>query len=59
MNKEVFVNVMVNKAKALSQIRFWDSIERVSPFFIEDLKARRVALEEYKKWASMEETSCI
>lgn len=32
MNKEVFVNVMVNKAKALSQIRFWDSIERVSFF---------------------------
>ena len=36
MNKEVFVNVMVNKAKALSQIRFWDYIERVSPFLIEE-----------------------
>ena len=40
---------MVKKAKALSQIHFWDSKERVSPCLIEDLEARKMALEEYRK----------
>ena len=56
-NKVAFGNVSFNKAKALSLINFWDSKERVSTLSLEETKARRMALEEFKKWALMEETS--
>lgn len=44
------------KIKGFISYGFWDSKERESALLVEEVEARRVALEEFRKWASMEET---
>ena len=56
-NREVFGNVSLNKNIALSQIGFWDAKERDCGLSLEDSEARRRAVEEFSKWAVLEEIS--
>ena len=56
-NIEVFGNVSLNKNIALSQIGFWDAKERDCGLSLEDCEARRRAVEEFSKWAVLEEIS--
>ncbi|RVW17781.1 hypothetical protein CK203_071739 [Vitis vinifera] len=56
-NKEVFGNVPFKKSEAFSHVQFWDSKERDNPLAIEEAEVRKEALEEYKKWALLEEAS--
>ena len=56
-NKEVFGNVSSNKPKAFSRIHFWEFKEREHPLSLEETKARGGPLEDYKKWALLEENS--
>ena len=56
-NKEVFNNVPFRKSEAFSRVQLWDSKERVNPLSIEEAEVRKEALEEYKKWALLEEAS--
>lgn len=42
---------------ALTQIGPWESKEREVPLSLEEAKAKRIAREEYRKWASLEEVS--
>ena len=52
-NKEVIGNVSSNKEVVLSQIIYWDAKERDGSF-LEELEARRRAVEDISKWARME-----
>nr|CAN72765.1 hypothetical protein VITISV_037010 [Vitis vinifera] len=56
-NREVFGNVSLNKNTALSQIGYWDAKERDCGISLEDSEARRRAMEEFSKWAVLEEIS--
>ena len=56
-NKEVIEYVFSNKKVALAQIGFWDAKERDLGLSLEDIEARRRVVEDFNKWASMEETS--
>lgn len=48
-NKEVYANITIRKAEALSLIGFWDSKDRVSPLSTEEVETRRVAFEQFTK----------
>ena len=56
-NREVFGSAFARKESALKQIVFWDSIEGDKVLIVEEQSLRKQALEEYKKWVIMEETS--
>ena len=56
-NREVIGNVSLNKIITLSWIGFWDAKERDSGLSLEDSEARRCAVEDFSKWANMEEIS--
>ena len=56
-NREVFGNVSLNKNVALSQIGLWDAKERDCGLSLEDSEAIRGAVEEFSKWAVLEEIS--
>ena len=54
-NKEVLGNVTIRKLEALNQISFWDSKERETTLFVEEVDAKRLAVAEFSKWALLEE----
>ena len=56
-NKEVVGNVSFNRAEAFSRLQWWDAKENENTLTPEDLEAKNLDLEEYKKWALLEETS--
>ena len=56
-NKEVFGRVEENKRSALAKVAVWDNLESERPLSPEELGTRMTALEEFKKWSLMEETS--
>ena len=56
-NKEVFGKMGVNKRLALDKVSFWDDQERLRVLNEQELKARKEAREDFKKWALMEEIS--
>lgn len=56
-NREVLGNVFSNKEAALSQIGYWDAKESDLGLSPEEAEARRRAVEDFSKWASMEEIS--
>ncbi|RVX20225.1 Transposon TX1 uncharacterized 149 kDa protein [Vitis vinifera] len=56
-NKEVVGNVSFNRAEALSRLQQWEAKENENALTPEDLEAKNLDLEEYKKWALLEETS--
>ena len=53
----MFGNTSARKELALKQMVFWDSIEGDRVLFVKEQSLRKQALEEYKKWVLMEETS--
>lgn len=55
-NKEVFGMVSIRKEEALKQIAFWDLRERETVLNSEDGEVRRLFVEDYNKWAIMEES---
>ncbi|RVW38638.1 LINE-1 reverse transcriptase-like [Vitis vinifera] len=56
-NKEVVGNVSSNRAEAFTRLQCWEAKEKENPLNPEDMEAKNLALEDYKKWALMEETS--
>ncbi|RVW16809.1 Transposon TX1 uncharacterized 149 kDa protein [Vitis vinifera] len=56
-NKEVVGNVSFNIAEAFSRLQRWETKENENALTPEDLEAKNLDLEEYKKWALLEETS--
>ena len=55
-NKDVFRRVEENKKLALTKVVAWISIES-EPLSPEELRARLTAMEDFKKWSLLEETS--
>ena len=53
----MFGNVTARKESVLKQMMFWDSIKGDRVLTVEEQTLRKQALEEYKKWVIMEETS--
>ncbi|RVW83965.1 Ran-binding protein 1-like c [Vitis vinifera] len=49
-NKEVVGNVSFNRAEALSRLQQWEAKENENALTPEDLEAKNLDLEEYKKW---------
>ena len=56
-NKEVIGNVSLNRAEAFSRLQRWETRENDSPLIASEVEAKNLALEDYKKWALLEETS--
>ena len=56
-NKEVFGMVEANKKVALVKVSHWDNVESQRPLCTINLEERLIALEKFKKWSIMEETS--
>ena len=56
-NKEVLENVTTKKLEALAQLGLWDVKERERALTVEETEVRRGVVEEFKKWAEMEEIS--
>ena len=48
----------VNKKRALKKVAYWDDLENQRPLSPNELEERLVAIEDFKKWSLMEETSC-
>ena len=47
----------MNKRLALEKVAFWDSQEKLRSLSMEELKAKKEAKGDYKKWTLMEEIS--
>ena len=56
-NQEVFGRVEENKKSALKKVVTWDDIESQRPLSASELGERLLAIEDFKKWLIMEETS--
>ena len=56
-NKEVFGNVDKQKNYALKRVALWDDIESRRPLSDGERQERMSAMEDFKKWAIMEEIS--
>ena len=56
-NKEVVGNVSSNRAEAFARLQCWEAKEKENPLNPGDMEAKNLALEDYKKWAFLEETS--
>ena len=50
-------NVLYNKAEAFSRLQSWEAKENENSLTLGDVEAKNIALEDYKKWALLEETS--
>ena len=57
LNKEVVGNVSFNRAEAFSCLQCWEAKENENSLIPREAEAKRLALEDYKKWALLEETS--
>ena len=55
--KEVFRSVEENKKKALQKMAAWDDTENQRPLSLDEATTRLVAMEDFKKWSIMVETS--
>ena len=55
--KEVFGRVEENKKNALSKVAAWDELENQRSLSLAEAEARLSAMEDFKKWSVMEETS--
>ena len=56
-NNEVYGMVDANKKAALIKVSHWNNVESQRPLSTIELEERLIALEEFKKWSIMEETS--
>ena len=56
-NKDVVGRVEENKNSTLTKVAAWDNIESEIPLSPEELGARMTAMEDFKKWLLLEETS--
>ena len=56
-NKEVVGNVSSNRVEAFSCLQCWEAKENDNPLTLGDMEAKNLAIENYKKWALLEETS--
>ena len=56
-NKEAFGMVETNKKVALIKVSHWDNVDSQRPLCTIELEEVLIALEEFKKWSLMEETS--
>ena len=56
-NREVVGNVSYNRAEAFSRLQSWEAKENENSLIPREAEAKRLALEDYKKWALLEETS--
>ncbi|KAL6338115.1 hypothetical protein AAG906_010684 [Vitis piasezkii] len=56
-NKEVFGNVSSKKLEALAQLGLWGAKEREQTLTVEEIEVRRGVVDEFNKWAEMEEIS--
>ena len=56
-NKEVFRKVEENKKATLKRIALWDTVETQRPLSISEMEAKVEALEDFIRWALMEETT--
>ncbi|KAJ9691486.1 hypothetical protein PVL29_013613 [Vitis rotundifolia] len=56
-NNEVFGKIGVNKTLALEKVSFRDEQEKSRELSMEEVKARKEAREDFKKWVLMEEVS--
>ena len=50
-------NVLYNKAEAFSRLQSWEAKENENSLIPGEAEAKSLALEDYKKWALLEETS--
>ena len=55
-DKEAFGRVEENKKKVFSKVVAWDDLENQRSLSLAEVKARLVAMEDFKKWSIMEET---
>ena len=53
----MFDKVEVKKSLALHQVTFWDEKEKLRALMVEEVKARKEAREDLKKWVFLEEIS--
>ena len=56
-NKEVVDNVSSNRVEAFAFLQCWEAKEKENPLNPGDMEAKNLALEDYKTWALLEETS--
>ncbi|RVW74115.1 Transposon TX1 uncharacterized 149 kDa protein [Vitis vinifera] len=56
-NKDVFGLIETKKNEVLSQVEYWDELEKHSTLSLEDCEARKEAKEAYKTWVLREEIS--
>ena len=56
-NREVFGRVEANKKDSLCKVTFWDGIEKERELGLEEVEERAKAIDDFKGWALMEETS--
>ena len=50
-------NFSYNKAESFSPLQSWEAKENENSLIPTEAEAKRLALEDYKKWALLEETS--
>ena len=50
-------NVLYNRAEAFSRLQSWEAKENENSLIPGEAEAKSLALEDYKKWALLEETS--
>ena len=50
-------NVSSNRVEAFAFLQCWEAKEKENPLNPGDMEAKNLALEDYKKWALLEETS--
>ncbi|RVW91339.1 hypothetical protein CK203_035398 [Vitis vinifera] len=56
-NKEVVGNFSSNRVEAFTRLQCWEAKEKEYPLNPRDMEAKNLALEDYKKWDLLEETS--
>ena len=56
-NRDVFGRVDYRKNLALEQLQFWDEKEKTNRLSLEEMDARREAMEDFKKWVLLEEVT--
>ena len=54
-NREVFGNVSTKNREALEQLGQWDAKERDRALTVEEFEEKRRVVDEFKKWANLEE----
>ena len=57
--KDVFGKVEENKKSTFDKVAYWDNLESQRPLSTVELEERLLAMEDFKKWSLMEETSWL